>query len=572
MLCPCVLCQQENELSDRTVKEHLLSFGHMKKTLLADFIKHTDPGDKLFHHVLRSLLDKCFEEGATFEVKGSQGKPLLITTIIKPHKEIKTPADSVKRKHTHVFKDIVESQAESSCSKSNDSDIESVTKRIRTAELTSLSKEQREYVQALAGVDCKKRIDALHVAMFKAESNTGTANVRNNLRPLLKKYDIKMESEKEIKSMEELYTVNYMSAMVSLSHKAAAHDKNETKSGELLARRTPVAYCDGQELLTKTLITLKNTGQLDVGTDKTIHVKLFVDADTSSTKVAVNVLNQPSCNSSYAHPMLVYTEAPDHRRNMEVIFKNIKVGTFLWTEYGKLCEEIDFVLACNVADGFLPNSYSSTTDFGAMILRIEQGNRVASKCNSGPLSSKYEQYLRGINVTPEAYHGVSLTGVRAGYLVKANHTQFWTDHFYKNEKIRPQDKLHFQQRLLALDRIKSSYRDLLVLGGKSGKVKSPREIETLVKARDLFLAEYRKFGQSTSVKIHLLEDHFLEQIQLWGMFSGSFNEQGGESTHSLFKNHEHMTNHVRNDEDRVVKKCELATRKYLLKVKSKLCD
>ena len=61
------------------------------------------------------------------------------------------------------------------------------------------------------------------------------------------------------------------------------------------------------------------------------------------------------------------------------------------------------------------------------------GNRVASKCNSGPLSSKYEQYLRGINVTPEAYHGVSLTGVRAGYLVKANHTQFWTDHFYKNE-------------------------------------------------------------------------------------------------------------------------------------------
>ena len=38
-----------------------------------------------------------------------------------------------------------------------------------------------------------------------------------------------------------------------------------------------------------------------MGTDKTIHVKLFVDADTSSTKVAVNVLNQPSCNSSYAH-------------------------------------------------------------------------------------------------------------------------------------------------------------------------------------------------------------------------------------------------------------------------------
>ena len=79
-----------------------------------------------------------------------------------------------------------------------------------------------------------------------------------------------------------------------------------------------------------------------------------------------------------------------------------------------------------------------------------------------------------------------------------------TDRFCFDRKIRPQDKLHFQQRLLALDRIKSSYRDLLVLGGKSGKVKSPREIETLVKARDLFLAEYRKFGQSTSVKVLLL--------------------------------------------------------------------
>ena len=79
-----------------------------------------------------------------------------------------------------------------------------------------------------------------------------------------------------------------------------------------------------------------------------------------------------------------------------------------------------------------------------------------------------------------------------------------TDRFCVDRKIRPQDKLHFQQRLLALDRIKSSYRDLLVLGGKSGKVKSPREIETLVKARDLFLAEYRKFGQSKSVKVLLL--------------------------------------------------------------------
>jgi hypothetical protein len=39
-------------------------------------------------------------------------------------------------------------------------------------------------------------------------ANTGTANIRNNLRPLLKKYNVTMESEKEIKSMEDLYTVS----------------------------------------------------------------------------------------------------------------------------------------------------------------------------------------------------------------------------------------------------------------------------------------------------------------------------------------------------------------------------
>ena len=61
-----------------------------------------------------------------------------------------------------------------------------------------------------------------------------------------------------------------------------------------------------------------------------------------------------------------------------------------------------------------------------------QGDRISTKCNSGPLSSNYERYLRSINVVPEAYHGVSLTGVRAGYLVKADDSQFWKENFYNN--------------------------------------------------------------------------------------------------------------------------------------------
>ena len=39
-------------------------------------------------------------------------------------------------------------------------------------------------------------------------ANTGTTNVRSNLRPLLRSYGIKIESEKDIKLAEEMYTVS----------------------------------------------------------------------------------------------------------------------------------------------------------------------------------------------------------------------------------------------------------------------------------------------------------------------------------------------------------------------------
>ena len=56
------------------------------------------------------MLDKCFADSNIFEVKGSSGRPLVITSLVKPEKEIKTPLDSIKRKHTDVIKDIVKNQ------------------------------------------------------------------------------------------------------------------------------------------------------------------------------------------------------------------------------------------------------------------------------------------------------------------------------------------------------------------------------------------------------------------------------------------------------------------------------
>ena len=69
------------------------------------------------------------------------------------------------------------------------------------------------------------------------------------------------------------------------------------------------------------VVTIKYSGQLLIDSSRTVRVKFFVDSSSSSTKIAMNVLNQPECNSAYAHPVVVYTEAPEHTRNMEVIFK-----------------------------------------------------------------------------------------------------------------------------------------------------------------------------------------------------------------------------------------------------------
>ena len=56
------------------------------------------------------MLEKSFSQGTIFEINALPGKPQVITTIIKPQKQIVTPADRWRRKHAKVFKDIVESK------------------------------------------------------------------------------------------------------------------------------------------------------------------------------------------------------------------------------------------------------------------------------------------------------------------------------------------------------------------------------------------------------------------------------------------------------------------------------
>ena len=61
------------------------------------------------------------------------------------------------------------------------------------------------------------------------------------------------------------------------------------------------------------------------------------------------------------------------------ILQTIKIGTYMWKQYTTLCEDIDFVTACNVADGTIANSFSTTTDFGAMVNRIGKGEQITKK-------------------------------------------------------------------------------------------------------------------------------------------------------------------------------------------------
>lgn len=65
---------------------------------------------------------------------------------------------------------LLQAQSSSLKSQSPDNEIELITKKqIRTAELATLSEEERSYNTTSAGVDCKPKINALQVAIYKAE-------------------------------------------------------------------------------------------------------------------------------------------------------------------------------------------------------------------------------------------------------------------------------------------------------------------------------------------------------------------------------------------------------------------
>lgn len=49
------------------------------------------------------------------------------------------------------------------------------------------------------------------------------------------------------------------------------------------------------------------------------------------------------------------------------------------------------------------------------------------------------------------------------------------------------------------------------------------------------MSQWRELSLSVTPKMHLLEDHLLKQISLFGWYSGLYNEQGGEASHSLSK-------------------------------------
>ena len=58
-----------------------------------------------------------------------------------------------------------------------------------------------------------------------------------------------------------------------------------------------------------------------------------------------------------------------------------------------------------------------------------------------------------------------------------------------------------------------------------------------------FLSSYRDVGGSRiTPKLHLLEDHIIPFIQMWGKGMETFGEQGGEKLHRIFNNIERNTN------------------------------
>ena len=88
---------------------------------------------------------------------------------------------------------------------------------------------------------------------------------------------------------------------------------------------------------------------------------------------------------------------------------------------------------------------------------------------------------------------------------------------------------------------------------------SDEDIEVIDRGIQRFVAGYKAYFPTVPPKVHILEDHVVDQLKLFKMGLGCFNEQGGESAHKLIKGVAERFGSTKNPENirRALERCTL---------------
>jgi len=111
-------------------------------------------------------------------------------------------------------------------------------------------------------------------------------------------------------------------------------------------------------------------------------------------------------------------------------------------------------------------------------------------------------------------------------------TAYW-ESFLGQPFIDTKEREILQREIAALNELRSSYRKLLLKIGGSDDV-GPEEIEVIGKDIKEFMVLWRAEFATIAPKLHVLEDHVVQQLHLFRFCLGLINEQGGEGAHAFY--------------------------------------
>ncbi|XP_033096613.1 uncharacterized protein LOC117100889 [Anneissia japonica] len=161
---------------------------------------------------------------------------------------------------------------------------------------------------------------------------------------------------------------------------------------------------------------------------------------------------------------------------------------------------------------------------------------------TGPIVNALDEFLQRNKIQRQQYHGKAFNGnhVHKALQVPVIHDLFKVPKEVVKSKI--EDKIGIGKMRLVATKLKKleEIKDLFLLYGEVHNsmnhcnFMNDAEIYHLATYIKKFMVSYRTTGMSVTPKLHMLEQHVIEQVKKWHFGLGLLGEQGGEAIHAVF--------------------------------------